>query len=69
LLPLNDPEHPDPVFCLRALTGKGRGTGILPRHGGCLLPVNVDHVTGEFVVVGTVIHRQDLIGGLAAGTQ
>jgi hypothetical protein len=31
--------------------------------------MNVDHVAGELVVVGTIIHRQHLIGDPAAAAQ
>jgi hypothetical protein len=41
LLPLDGPQHSDPGLRLLGLTGERRGTGILPRHGGCRLPVNV----------------------------
>jgi hypothetical protein len=48
------------------LTGDRHGAGILPRHGGCPLPVNIDHVTSEIIVVGTIGHQHLLVGRNAA---
>jgi hypothetical protein len=53
LLPPDDSEYLDPRPRLHRLTGDRCGAGILPRSGGGLPPVNVDHVAREFVVVGT----------------
>ena len=54
-------------FAFSAPTGERRGTGIRPRHSGRLLPVNVDHVTSEVIVVGTIGHQHPLVGRNAAG--
>ena len=46
-----------------------RGTGIRPRQGGRLLPVHVDHVASEIMVLGTIGHHYRLLGDNAAGAQ
>jgi hypothetical protein len=39
LLPLDDPEYPEPDFTYSSLTGERHDTGILPRHPGGFGPV------------------------------
>ena len=41
----------DPALCHRNRAGKGRSAGVAARDAGSLLPMNVDHVASERVVV------------------
>jgi hypothetical protein len=58
-MPLDDAEHPDPRFCLRTLSGKGRGTGIAACDRRSLAPVHRNHVVGESLITACFSDGRD----------
>jgi hypothetical protein len=51
LLLLNGRKHMDPALCHRNRAGKGRGPCVAARNARSILPMNVDHVASERIVV------------------